>query len=82
MPDKAHIFEVAENDMDITITAVPEDDIEISGAQLDDYNKGVILYSHCYSKISMHCKFGELVLSRYWRDLNWIPSTIGKCAIL
>ena len=43
--ESSDIFKVAENDMDITIAAVPEDVVEISGAQLDDYKGDVYFYS-------------------------------------
>ena len=35
--ESSDIFEVAEDDMDMTEAAVPEDVVEMSGAQLDDY---------------------------------------------
>ena len=57
------IFKVAEDDMDITVAAVPEN-VEKSGAQLDDYKGVVYFYIHTehYNKISMYRivgKFGE-----------------------
>lgn len=48
--------EVAEDDMDITETAVPEDVVEMSGAQLDDY-KGVV-YFYIHTNL-IAGKFGE-----------------------
>ena len=62
--ESSDIFEVAEDDMDITVAAVPEDVVEISGAQLDDYKGVVYFYIHTehFNKISMYRvagKFGE-----------------------
>ena len=44
--ESSDIFEVAEDDIDITEAAVPEDVVEMSGAQLDDPKGVVYFYIH------------------------------------
>ena len=59
--ESSDVFEVAEDDMDITEAAVPEDVVEMSGAQLDDYKGVVYFYIHTVA-VKSHCiagKFGE-----------------------